>query len=190
LRSPVGQLRPGTSRVWKLHFLLLLLPFSVVAQALTTTPPADSTASPALRRLQRHEIHHGQALAAWALGNLVVGGTGMFFTHGQAHQFLHMNAAWGSINLPIGLWMWHHARQFSPLNTPDPDARTVRFRRVLLVNIGLDLSYIGAGLLLHRHGSTASEYAYAYRGFGQACVLQGVGLLTLDLISLRTLRRP
>lgn len=174
--------------MWKLHFLLLLLPLTVAAQALTAPPP-DTTIGPELAYLRRHEIRHGQALSAWAFGNLVIGGTSMFFTDGQAHQFHHMNAAWGSINLPIGLWMWHHARQFSPVNTPEPRASITGFRRLLLLNIGLDASYLGVGLLLLHHGRQPGEYSTLYRGFGSAVLLQGGGLLTLDVASLLALRR-
>ncbi len=174
--------------MWKLHLLLLVAPLAVAAQALTSPPP-DTSAGPELAYLRHHEIRHGQALGLWALGNLVMSAAGMFFSDGQAQQFCHMSAAWGSINLPIGLWMWHHARQFSPLNTPDPRARTAGFRRLLLINIGFDLSYLGAGLLLYHHGQHPGQYAYFYRGFGDAFLLQGVGMLTLDVASVALLRR-
>lgn len=168
--------------------LLLFLPMLVLlaVPAAGQRPGApDSVAASELDYLRRHEIRHAQILTAWGLGHLLIGGTSMFLTAipTEAHQFHHMNAAWGSINLPIGLWMWHNARQFSPQNTPNPLGKARAFRRLLLVNVGLDVAYVGAGLWLAHHGRQPGPWDYLYRGFGNACIVQGAGMFTLDLTS-------
>ena len=137
--------------------------------------------------IQRHILRHTNALIAWAILNLTVGGVGMFFSAGLLHHFLHMNAAWGSVNLVVGLALW-----YSTTHTTTPGSalsRSRRFRNLLLINIFLDSTYLMAGLWLLKKGMLTGEYAAYFTGFGYSVLLQGAILLLFDLLSVHLLHR-
>jgi len=130
---------------------------------------------------RRHQLIHLQLYASWALASLVTGGVCMFFTTGYWHHFHHMNAAWGSINLIIAGILWRKFR------SPTIDTKTnqeLQFRRLLRINLCLDIVYIVAGGWLQNYDSTSIEESTLVEGFGQAIILQGVVLLFLDASSL------
>lgn len=90
--------------------------------------------------------------------------------------FGQQTAAWGAVDLAIaGLAAWRSAAH--------PVIRAARLRRTLLANAGLDVGYIAAGaavavLCPAPGGRVTPEQA---RGHGLAVVVQGLGLLALDL---------
>lgn len=89
--------------------------------------------------------------------------------------FGRQTGAWGAINLAIsGVGAVRSRRR-----APDP----VRLRRTLLVNAALDVGYVAAGAHVVYHATTFGGRVTpaAARGHGWAVVVQGVGLLALDL---------
>ncbi|GAB3893934.1 hypothetical protein GCM10028803_08640 [Larkinella knui] len=164
-----------------LTFIAGLL-LAIIAKA---QPVAGDSATSKRERdyLFRHELTHARVLSAWAATNLVVGGTAMFFSQGEAHQFHHMNAAWGSINLLVGGSMWYKVRHPKlPFSSQSVAQKSTQFKRLLLINVGLDLAYLATGLLLHQQAS--GENQAVFHGFGKSIMLQGGALLTLDVTSL------
>ena len=135
--------------------------------------------------LQHHIITHAKVLLGWALANLLIGGGGMFWSEGQLHHFLHMNAAWGSINLLVAVILWYKNAQPRPLATVS--VRLRHFKKVLHVNVGLDLGYLVIAYWFLRKAEASEALGDLLRGFGQSIVLQGAVLLACDLVSLRIL---
>ncbi len=96
--------------------------------------------------------------------------------------FGQQSAMWGAINLAIaGFGTWRARSR---------PAQAAELRRTLLVNAALDLGYIAAGAHVAHHrvtfgGRLAPEAA---RGHGAAIVVQGAGLMTLDLHHARRLQ--
>jgi hypothetical protein len=92
-----------------------------------------------------------------------------------ARAFGLQTAAWGAVDLGIAALSAARSR----MEPPDP----ARLRRILLVNAGLDLGYVAAGAHLARRGSTLGGRLTppAARGHGAAVVVQGLGLLAIDL---------
>ncbi|MBO0935808.1 hypothetical protein J2I47_04530 [Fibrella sp. HMF5335] len=134
--------------------------------------------------LRRHQLTHALCYASWAILSLVVGGVAMQFTNGQWHHFVHMHAAWGSINLLISGWCLYKANQLSPALSVRVTAKKEReFRRFLAVNLGLDLLYIITGLWLCMSATGAATHRALRLGFGEAICLQGMVLLSFDLVS-------
>ncbi len=90
--------------------------------------------------------------------------------------FGRQSAMWGAINLTIaavGAWRAH-----------SHPARAASLHRTLLVNAGLDVGYIAVGGHIAHHRVTFGGRltpAQA-RGHGLAVVVQGAGLMALDLI--------
>ena len=97
--------------------------------------------------------------------------------------FGQQSAMWGAINLAIaGVGAWRsraHAAQAS------------RLRRTLLINAGLDVGYVAVGAHMVAHGTSLGGRLTPVqaRGHGLAVVVQGVGLMVLDLSHARRLQR-
>jgi hypothetical protein len=134
--------------------------------------------------LRRHRLTHAIIYSIWAIVSLVVGGVAMFFTEGQWHHFVHMNAAWGSINVMIAAWCLYRAKQLSPTLSARAAAKKEReFRQFLGVNLGLDLLYLAVGGWLCQSAVGSVTNGVLLLGFGQAVGLQGLVLLSLDTTS-------
>ncbi len=134
--------------------------------------------------LRRHQLTHITYYGSWAVVSLVVGGVAMFFTEGQWHHFVHMNAAWGSINLLVAAWCLYRAKQLSPTLSAGATAKKEReFRQFLGVNLGLDLLYLAVGGWLCRLAVSSVTNGALLLGFGQAVGLQGLVLLSFDTTS-------
>lgn len=100
------------------------------------------------------------------------------------HAFGVQTLAWGAINTGIaavGWWM---------LESPDTTSALTALRAentyydVLLVNMGLNVGYMGVGAALWAAGRHGVRSAAAWKGHGRAVVLQGLGLFVLDGIAL------
>ena len=75
-----------------------------------------------------------------------------------------MHLFWISVDLGIVVWAML-----------DPMIDTEAFRRLLLINAGLDLLYIATGVVLSTRRDNLA------RGFGPAIIIQGIFLLVFDL---------
>lgn len=121
----------------------------------------------------------GFGLASVAGGALLAaraGGAG-------ARAFGQQSAAWGAINLGIA--------GISAMRAGRAPVDPVRLRRTLLANAALDVGYVAAGGHVAAHRSTFGGRVTpeAARGHGLAVVVQGLGLLALDLRFARALGR-
>jgi len=126
---------------------------------------------------------HLAFLGVSCLLQLLVFGPLLLYTSGAWWYFLIMSLSWGVINFSIVMWIFDHIllRKFTD---PDPFERFEAQRHVekmLYLNIGLDLSYVFAGMFLYILGTTDLITIPAlWKGFGAAVVLQGVFLFSLD----------
>lgn len=109
-----------------------------------------------------------RVLGGWAAGSLAAGA----LLAGRSPGFARQTAAWGAVDGAIVLV---GARRRSSRG-PTP---VRRLRQVLLVNAGLDVGYVAAGVWLLRDGR--------WRGDGAAVVVQGAFLLGLDGLAARAL---
>ncbi|HMN88487.1 MAG TPA: hypothetical protein PKD70_03225 [Saprospiraceae bacterium] len=134
----------------------------------------------------RLEIIHTHALilSVWAIANILIGA--YYTVHlevGERQAFHHMNAAWNLINLGIAWLMLYQ------VNTADPAqygwllsvSKHYQTQKLMLLNIGLDVSYTLAGLLLHEHSRHHPVHSALLCGFGRSLMLQGGFLLVLDI---------
>ena len=90
---------------------------------------------------------------------------------------------WGAINLAIaGVGTWR-ARSHP--------AHSDSLRRTLLVNAGLDVGYIAAGghIAYYQVTFDGRLSPEAARGHGLAVMVQGAGLMGLDLVHARRLKK-
>ncbi len=110
-----------------------------------------------------------RVLSAWAIGSVAVGAALARRSPGFARQ----TAAWGAVDGAIALVGAANRRRRGP-------TEPARLRRMLLVNAGLDVSYLALGAWGLRRER--------WRADGAAVVVQGAFLLVLDTAAARALR--
>lgn len=111
-----------------------------------------------------------RVLGGWAVGSTALGL--LLSASPRTRGFGRQTAAWGAVD---GAIAYVGARRRTTGGGTDP----AWLRRVLLVNVGLDVGYLAAGGWLVRDGR--------WRGDGAAVLVQGAFLLGLDSWAARRL---
>lgn len=127
---------------------------------------------------------HAHILCVWALLNIIIGGYLTYILEdGEPESFHHMNAAWNMVNLGVALAMLHTVKYADPANYEylTSIAKHYQAQKLMLLNIGLDVSYTLAGFLLYEHSKNNKKFDFVLRGFGKSLIFQGLFLLILDL---------
>lgn len=143
------------------------------------TPPA------LVVRDQSLELQSGamQLLLGWSAANLAGGGLGAALTDDpELRAFALGNAGWNTVN--AGIAVASLASLPRQRAETDPDVIATRARSLetaLLVNGGLDVAYVGAGVGLLVAGRRGDRPTWA--GLGEALVLQGAFLLVFDSVT-------
>ena len=124
-------------------------------------------------------------LGVWALLNLLVSGYHVTQADPRtdAYYFHQMNAAWNVVNALLAAWGLLHAipRTAAGFTLAQSQAAQLSIERILLINAGLDLLYIGIGSWLRaRATDSSSRRPERLRGFGSSLWLQGGFLLLFD----------
>ncbi|MBZ0100056.1 MAG: hypothetical protein K8F30_13305 [Taibaiella sp.] len=121
-------------------------------------------------------------LGSWGGANIVSGVTGLAVSDRTVWQSFHgMNAAWGAVNGVIALGGYMGARKElqKDFNYDEAYSRYKSNKRLYLVNAGLDVLYIGTGIVLSAY-STQFRNPDLWLGFGRSFAMQGLGLLAFD----------
>lgn len=120
-------------------------------------------------------------LGSWAVGNMAWGGIMAGNSTGQERAFHQMNIYWNSVNLIIAGFGYYSAiREEASSDFWETQRAQQQIEKVLLLNTGLDLAYIGGGLWMLERGRRLDDEVL--RGFGQSVMLQGAFLMTFDLV--------
>lgn len=121
-------------------------------------------------------------LLAWSGANIVQGSISAGNLQGSPHYFHQMNVYFNIANLAIasyGLFELH--RQMNKKLSLFQNLRQQqKIESLLLLNTGLDLSYISTGLYLRERGIQALNDKT--KGYGGSLILQGSFLFVFDLI--------
>lgn len=123
-------------------------------------------------------------LGGWSVANIMVSGIATN-THNKEMRYFHqMNVLWGGINLAIAGLGYRGARREK---IDDPSAATVqkhqnKIEKTYLINAGLDLVYIGGGLLMNQTSGNQKN-PEKFKGYGNSIMLQGGFLLLYDVIN-------
>ena len=170
------------SPAFRRAFPLIML--ALAAPAVAQDGAAVEAMSQALRADQEAHLWR---VGAWGLANAVGGGALFLVSDAegepQRRAFGMQAAAWGLINTGIavvGLASGPgevHAAWDAALRAENG------YADVLLVNLGLNVGYMAVGGTLWIVAGRGVENPGAWRGHGQALVLQGAGLLVLDGIA-------
>jgi hypothetical protein len=121
-------------------------------------------------------------LLAWSGANLVQGTISAGNLKGSPHYFHQMNAYFNIINLAIaGYGLYEVRKQMSKkLSLYQNLRQQQKIESLLLLNTGLDLTYITTGLYLRERGT--NKLNDQTKGYGGSLMLQGSFLLVFDII--------
>lgn len=125
-------------------------------------------------------------LLAWGVGSTIAGTLLLPFA-GFWRQFGLQAASWGSIDAVLAIAGRRRAllkAEELATHAIEPEAaqrEAAQFRRVLLVNAGLDLLYIAAGLFTARRFRARPDRV----GLGVGIAVQGLFLLLFDTLLAR-----
>jgi len=123
-------------------------------------------------------------LGGWSAANIIVSGIATDTRNKEARYFHQMNVMWGGINLAIaGLGYWGANRE----KIDNPTLAAVlkhqnKTEKTFLLNAGLDVVYIGGGLLMNQT-SDNQKVPERFKGYGNSIMLQGGFLLIFDAIN-------
>ncbi|GAB5419120.1 MAG: hypothetical protein Crog4KO_06280 [Crocinitomicaceae bacterium] len=122
-------------------------------------------------------------LGSWGATNLTAGGIGWATTpKGEAHYFHQMNFFWNTVNLGLAIPGYLKARKEATNLT---FAETLRAQHktetIFLINSGLDIGYISAGLLLRSEARFNPERRDQWTGYGNSLIMQGGFLFLFDV---------
>lgn len=122
-------------------------------------------------------------LGSWATVNFTGGGIGWASSQGGEAKYFHqMNVMWNTVNLGLAIPGYIKAKRsnvsmvFS--QTLEEQQRT---EKILLFNVGLDVTYMTAGFLLRNEAKYNLEKRDQFNGFGNSLLLQGGFLFLFDI---------
>ena len=124
------------------------------------------------------------SLGSWASANIVGSGIGWARSNNEENKYFHqMNVMWNLVNLGLAIPGYIKAKQDNSVTSVYHLLEAQRkTETVFLVNAGIDLAYIGSGLLL-RSRALHVEKSSQFMGYGNSMILQGGFLLLFDWIA-------
>lgn len=128
----------------------------------------------------------GPQLAGWSALSMASGAVLMAMGTPLWHAFGVQSVAWGAIDGAIAWFgMRDHRRKRRTLGTGNAGwhAEVVKVRRILLLNVWLDVGYVTVGLLIASFGAEGVRL-----GHGLGVVVQGAFLLAFDAFHHRRLQ--
>ena len=140
-----------------------------------------------LTRFEKQRVSYSKnamiGLAGWSVANLVGSGIATNTRNKEMRYFHQMNVMWGGINLAIaGLGYWGAGRE--KIDNPTLEAvlkHQNKIEKTYLINAGLDVVYIGSGLLMNKT-SDNQKNPEKFKGYGNSIMMQGGFLLLYDAV--------
>jgi hypothetical protein len=122
-------------------------------------------------------------LGSWATANFLVSGVGWStVSEGEAHYFHQMNVLWNTVNIGLAIPGYFKAKKSNPnLNFDKSILTQHKTEKIFLINTGLDIAYISAGLLLRSNAKINLSKRDQFNGFGNSLLMQGGFLFLFDL---------
>ena len=124
-----------------------------------------------------------KVLCSWGIANIAEGGIGYFTAKQDEWKYFHeMNALWGAVNTGIAVFSLGTVRKEMALKLSYDQSydRYKDTKKLYLINAGLDVVYMAAGLGLVKYGETAKNNPAIFNGFGKSVVMQGAALFIFD----------
>jgi len=123
-------------------------------------------------------------LGGWAVANMAAGAYGWSKYDGEKKYFSQMNLFWNVINISIaGIALYsNYSTDLLSAGADEILAKHLKTERLFLINSGLDVGYIGAGLLMRHLSGRSEKRGDLLKGYGNAVIFQGGFLLVFDLV--------
>lgn len=127
-------------------------------------------------------------LGGWGVGNIADGVAGMLTTPwgSEANYFHQMNAYWNVVNVAIAVpgFLGARKRMGRSYDIPATFKEQHKMETSYLINMGLDVAYIGTGLWMQEFGNgRPQKQAALLKGMGNSIMMQGGFLLLFDIAS-------
>ena len=121
-----------------------------------------------------------KVLGSWGIANIGVGAAGWVSAGGADKYFYQMNTFWGAVNAGVAYLGYRGAQKKSEaqLTTGETLQAQQKIENIFLINAGLDLAYIGAGVYLQNSGNNRNNTKL--KGYGSSVILQGIFLAIFD----------
>ncbi|MGC4034811.1 MAG: hypothetical protein QM764_02545 [Chitinophagaceae bacterium] len=160
-------------KYWKLGIAFLLLTFTATAQSEFIQFNKERI------NITRNGM---MVLGSWGAVNTITGAIGWATSKGEAKYFHQMNFIWGATNTAIAASSFIGIRKRpTDLSASKTLQAQSAIEKTFLINAGLDLVYISAGIFCKEKAKNVSD-AERYKGYGNSLLLQGGGLLLFDAI--------
>jgi hypothetical protein len=144
----------------------------------------DSLAAYNLHRI--HITKTGmEVLGSWGIVSITGGAAGYFTAkQDELKYFSEMNVLWGVVNTGIAAVSLAGVKRemAAKMEFQQSYGRYLSNKRLYLINAGLDVLYIGAGIGLTAYGQNQKKDPAIYTGFGKSITVQGIFLLLFDNI--------
>ncbi len=123
-------------------------------------------------------------LGSWAILNISTGAYGWSRYTGQSKYFHQMNLFWNVVNLSIaGIALYGNAHtDYSMWEQGMFLEKHLKTQNLFLINAGLDIGYMGGGLLLRHLSERYPNNSDRLKGYGNSVILQGAFLFVFDLV--------
>jgi len=157
---------------------LLFLSLSLTGQQRQADPEAFRQTNIQTNRIGMY------SLGAWAVGNIGVGIYGWQTYSGEDKYFHQMNALWNTVNLGLAISGLIGSGKM-PVEESALLAHSRRMERIFLINAGLDVLYMGSGVLLRQLQPETPVRQQQLDGYGRSLILQGAFLFVFDLAMYR-----
>jgi hypothetical protein len=122
-------------------------------------------------------------LGSWATLNFVAGGIGWATAPNQEMKSFHqINVLWNTVNIALAIPGYVRAKRENPeMSFFETTSAQQKTEKIFIINSGLDIGYISAGLLLRSEAKINLERRDQFTGFGNALIVQGGFLLLFDM---------
>ncbi|NDK57152.1 hypothetical protein GWO68_14605 [Pontibacter sp. BT213] len=122
-------------------------------------------------------------LGVWALLNIIIGSFKLMKATRNKRFFFQMNIYWNIVNMVIASVALYSLLTQTPatLALPESIQQHDWYKKILYLNIGLDVAYLFIGIWLQERSRTSPKIEQL-KGWGQSIVLQGFFLLLLDVV--------
>ena len=122
-----------------------------------------------------------EVLGSWGLANIGVGVAGWTSSAGGDNKYFYqMTTIWGAANFGAAI-LGFTGNKNKTLNKTGSLNAQKKIERIFLINAGLDVAYIGTGLILQSKGNNGkSSNPAQLRGYGSSIIMQGAFLLLFD----------
>lgn len=164
----------------KKFYVLAVLLFIITVLLITGSPAYGQNADRTPDQIYQHRLSQQQSamavLLGWGLVNVAAGAAIAASSPGY-RDFGYMTAGWGLVNAGIAAFSLYSGPPFDPASvTISEYLRDEQFfNRILAINSGLNVAYIGVGASMARWGSSSR-----IRQFGSAIIIQGAFLMAFD----------